>query len=97
MKQAGVSFVSLGIFSWSWLEPTKGEYDFAWLDEIMGMLAEAGIAVDLATATASPPPWLTTAYPEILPVTIDGTTLYPGSRQSWSPSSPIFRDAARAS
>ncbi|MFN8099020.1 MAG: beta-galactosidase [Dermatophilaceae bacterium] len=96
MKQAGVSFVSLGIFSWSWLEPTKGEYDFAWLDEIMGMLAEAGIAVDLATATASPPPWLTAAYPEILPVTIDGTTLYPGSRQSWCPSSPIFRDAARA-
>lgn len=96
MRRAGVSFVSLGIFSWSWLEPAKGEYEFGWLDEIMGLLAEAGIAVDLATATASPPPWLTTAYPEILPVGIDGRTLWPGSRQSWCPSSPIFRDAAQA-
>ena len=34
MTDAGVSFVSLGIFSWSWLEPSKGEYTFEWLDEI---------------------------------------------------------------
>ena len=31
--------------------------------------------VDLATATASPPPWLAIAHPEILPVTEDGVTL----------------------
>ena len=96
MHHAGVTFVTLGVFSWSWLEPAKGEYEFEWLDHIMGLLADGGIAVDLATATASPPPWLTTAYPQILPETIDGTRLWPGSRQSWCPSSPIFRDAAQA-
>ena len=33
----------------------------------MDLLHANGIAVDLATATASPPPWLTTSTPEILP------------------------------
>ncbi|MBK6886753.1 MAG: beta-galactosidase [Tetrasphaera sp.] len=96
MQRAGVSFVTLGVFSWSWLEPHKGEYDFGWLDEVMDLMAQADIAVDLATATASPPPWLTTAYPEMLPRTADGVVMWPGSRQSWCPSSPIFAEAARA-
>ena len=37
MRDAGVSFVTRGVVSWSWLEPTKGHYEFGWLDEIMGM------------------------------------------------------------
>ena len=96
MAQAGVSFVTLGVFSWSWLEPSKGEYSFDWLDDIMDLLGEHGIAVDLATATATPPPWLTSAYPEILPVDREGHTLWPGSRQSWCPSSPLYREFALA-
>ncbi|MEO5609467.1 MAG: beta-galactosidase [Ornithinibacter sp.] len=94
MREAGVSFVSLGIFSWSWLEPSKGEYTFEWLDEIMDLLHANGIAVDLATATATPPPWLSSAYPEILPVDREGHTLWPGSRQAWCPSSPLYREMA---
>ncbi|MET0826097.1 MAG: beta-galactosidase [Acidimicrobiales bacterium] len=35
MREAGVTFVTLGVFSWSWLEPTKGEYEFAWLDDLV--------------------------------------------------------------
>ena len=96
MRAAGVSFVTLGVFSWSWLEPAKGEYDFGWLDEVMGLLHENGIAVDLATATATPPPWLSAAYPEILPVDRDGHTLWPGSRQAWCQSSPVYREHALA-
>ena len=96
MRAAGVSFVTLGVFSWSWLEPAKGEYDFAWLDEVMGLLHESGIAVDLATATATPPPWLSAAHPETLPVDRDGHTLWPGSRQAWCPSSPVYREHALA-
>ena len=88
MREAGVSFVTLGVFSWSWLEPAKGEYDFAWLDDIMGLLHDNDIAVDLATATATPPPWLSAAHPEILPVDHDGRTLWPGSRQALVPELP---------
>ncbi|SBS72117.1 beta-galactosidase [uncultured Microbacterium sp.] len=94
MREAGVNVVSLAIFSWAHLEPRPGEWDFAWLDEIMDLLHEHGIDVDLATATASPPPWLTRLHPEVLPQTVDGTILSPGARQHWRPTSPIFRDYA---
>jgi beta-galactosidase len=33
-------------------------------------------------------------HPEILPVTADGTTLWPGGRQSYCPSSPVFMEHA---
>ena len=66
MREAGVTMVSLGIFSWSRIQPAEGEFDWEWLDEIIGLLHEGGIQVDLATATASPPPWATTAYPCLL-------------------------------
>ncbi|GAB3595859.1 beta-galactosidase [Microbacterium tumbae] len=94
MREAGVNIVSLGIFSWAHLEPRPGEWDFAWLDEVMDLLHANGIDVDLATATASPPPWLTAKHPEVLPVTADGTVLSPGGRQHWRPTSPIFREYA---
>ena len=85
MQAAGVGFVTLGVFSWARLQPRAGEYDFDWLDEVVELLADGGIAIDMATATAAPPPWLTTAHPEILPVDQAGHTLWPGSRQSWCP------------
>jgi beta-galactosidase len=94
MRQAGVNVVSLGIFSWALLEPRPGEWDFGWLDDVMDLLHENGIDIDLATATASPPPWLTRLHPEVLPVTEDGTVLYPGGRQHWRPTSPVFRTYA---
>ncbi|MFE2280593.1 beta-galactosidase [Streptomyces sp. NPDC059454] len=91
MREAGVNLVSVGIFSWARLQPAEDTWDFAWLDEVMDLLHQGGIGVDLATATASPPPWLTTAHPEILPVTATGETLWPGARQHWRPTSPVFR------
>ncbi|GAA0576169.1 beta-galactosidase [Paractinoplanes ferrugineus] len=91
MREAGVTIVSLAIFSWAKLEPADGEFDFAWLDDAMDLLHANGILVDLATATASPPPWLTAAHPSILPVDRLGHTIWPGGRQQWRPTSPIFR------
>lgn len=94
MAQAGVNFVTLAVFSWAWLEPRPGHYEFGWLDRVMDTLASAGIAVDLATATASPPPWFSRAYPDSLPMREDGTRLWPGSRQTFCPSNPDYRRAA---
>ncbi len=94
MREAGVNLVSLGIFSWAKLEPRPGEYDFGWLDRIMDLLYENGVMVDLATATASPPPWLARLHPDSLPVTEDGVTLYPGARQHYCPSSAGYREKA---
>ena len=91
MRAAGVTIVSVGIFAWARLQPTADTWAFEWLDDVMDLLHANGIAVDLATATASPPPWLTTAHPEILPVTARGETVWPGGRQHWRPTSPVFR------
>lgn len=96
MKEAGVNIVSLGIFSWALLEPREGEYDFQWLDQVMDLLGENGIAVDLATATAAQPAWLSRKYDDVLPVTEDGTALSYGSRQAYCPNSPSYRRAAAA-
>ena len=95
MREAGVNLVSVGIFSWSRLEPAEGRFDFEWLDRVLELLHEGGIQVDLATATASPPPWLSHRHPEMLPVLADGARLGHGARQHYCPSSPFYREAAR--
>ena len=96
MRRAGVNLVSVGIFSWALIEPTPGRYVFDWLDRAIDLLHDGGISVDLATATASPPPWLAHRHPETLPRRADGTVLWPGGRQAYCPSSPVFRDHSLA-
>ncbi len=96
MGDAGVSLASVGIFSWAHLEPAAGRYEFGWLDEVLDGLASSGIGVDLATATASPPPWLTTAHPEALPTDREGRRRWPGARQAYCPSSTAWRESGLA-
>ncbi len=91
MREAGVNLVSLGIFSWARLQSGEDTWDFAWLDEIMDLLAQNGILVCLATATGSPPPWLSVNHSDVLPVDASGLTLFHGARQHYSPSSPSYR------
>jgi beta-galactosidase len=91
MREAGVNLVSLGIFSWAKLEPRPDEYDFGWLDRIISLLHENGVMVNLATATASPPPWLAALHPDSLPVTQNGVVLHPGARQHYCPSSAAYK------
>ncbi|MFI1994370.1 beta-galactosidase [Actinoplanes sp. NPDC020271] len=94
MREAGVDLVAVNIFGWSHLEPADGRFSFDDLDEVIELLHANGIKVNLGTGTSSPPPWLTTLHPAILPVAADGTTRFPGGRQAWCPSSPVFRDRA---
>jgi beta-galactosidase len=96
MKAAGVNLVTVGVFSWARMEPEPGARDFGWLDRVMDLMAGAGIAVDLATPTASPPPWLGHRWPETLPVDESGHRLWYGSRNQFCPSSPVYRERALA-
>ncbi|MFE7315435.1 beta-galactosidase [Streptomyces sp. NPDC057555] len=91
MKAAHVTMVTAGIFSWAKVEPRPGEWDFGWFDRVLDGLAGAEIEVCLATMTASPPPWLTHAHPEVLPQGPDGQRRWPGARQHFCPSSPVYR------
>jgi len=94
MREAGVTMITLGVFSWARLQPGPDDWDFGWLDRLLDLLHAHGVAVDLATGTASPPAWLVRGHPEILPVTADGVRLEFGSRQHYCPSSPVYRAAA---
>ena len=96
MKRAGVNLVSVGIFAWARLEVADNRFDFGWLDRVLDQLHEGGVRVCLANATASPPPWLTAANPDMLPVRADGVRLSHGSRQEYCPTSPVYRDRAIA-
>ncbi|MFJ3665715.1 beta-galactosidase [Streptomyces sp. NPDC090106] len=96
MREAGVTLVSLGVFAWARTEPRPGEYDFGWLDRVLGLLHGAGIGVALATPTVVPPAWFYRAHPEALPVTREGVRLAFGSRGAICHSDPHYRAAAQA-
>ncbi|WP_111766965.1 beta-galactosidase [Nakamurella deserti] len=94
MREAGVTMVSVGIFAWSRIQPAEGRFDWDWLDTVLDLLHEGGIAADLATATASPPPWATAAYPGMHARDADGSIFWHGSRQHYAPTSPEYRRLA---
>ncbi|WP_287067079.1 beta-galactosidase [Bifidobacterium sp.] len=94
MKKAGVNTVALAIFSWDRVQPQENRWDFGWLDRIIDKLGKAGIATDLASATATAPLWLYEKHPEVLPCDKFGHPVNAGSRQSWSPTSPVFKEYA---
>ncbi|WP_069170312.1 beta-galactosidase [Streptomyces griseus] len=96
MKEAGVTSVTVGVFSWAMIEPRPGAREFGWLDRLMDLMHAHGVGVVLATPTASPPPWMGELYPETLPRAEDGTVVSYGSRQHFCPSSPVYRRHAAA-
>jgi beta-galactosidase len=94
MVEARVNLATVGVFAWSRIQPAEGVFEFDWLDRVIGILSEHGIGVDLATATASPPPWLSAHYPDSVAVDATGARYWPGSRQHQAPTSPDYRRLA---
>ena len=92
MKKAGVNIATINVFSWGQLQPNEESYRFEWLDDVMDTLAANGVGADLGTATASTPAWMAKRYPEILPVDEQGLRLHHGSRQTFNPNSPVYRE-----
>ncbi|GCE30361.1 beta-galactosidase [Dictyobacter alpinus] len=91
MRKAGVNCVSLGVFSWSAVQPAEDVFTFDWLDQIFELLAEQHIYVCLGTGTAAQPAWLSAAYPAILPVNEMGLRQRHGVRLNYCPTSEQFR------
>lgn len=87
--------VTLGVFSWSSLEPREGEYTFEWLDRIMDSMYENGIYVVLATPSAGKPPWMGKKYPEVMRVNSHRVRLRYGERENQCNSSPVFREKVK--
>lgn len=92
MKKAGMNCVTLGVFSWSTLEPAEGEFHFDWLEEIMDRLYENGIYTILATPSGARPAWLDAAYPEAMRVNQFNVRNHHGNRHNHCMSSPKYRE-----
>jgi beta-galactosidase len=96
MRELGISFVRIGEFAWSRLEPRRGEFDFAWLDRAMDILTKAGLKIVLGTPTATPPKWLVDECPDIIPYDEQGRPRGFGSRRHYTFSSETWwRESAR--
>ena len=68
MVELGVDVVRMAEFAWAKMEPSEGQYDFAWLDEAIDIMGRRGIKSVLGTPTPTPPIWIIEKNPEILPV-----------------------------
>lgn len=93
-KLAGCNTFSVGIFSWTALEPSEGEYDFSWLDTILDRMAENGMKAVLATPTGARPAWMSQKYPEVLRVDENRVRILHGARHNHCYTSPVYRQKA---
>ena len=83
MCEAGISFVRIGEFAWSRLEPNPGQYDFDWLEDAIDVLHGDGLKIVLGTPTATPPKWLVDQMPDMLAVDAQGRPRKFGSRRHY--------------
>ena len=92
MKDAHCNAMSIGIFSWSFLEPEEGKYNFEYFGKIVEDLTSNDINIVLATPSGARPRWLAEKYPEVLRVNADGTKQIYGARHNHCYTSPIYRE-----
>lgn len=94
MLEMGIELVRIAEFAWSRIEPSPGQWEWAWLDEAVAVLSAAGLKVVMCTPTATPPKWLVDADPAMLAVDAAGAVRGFGSRRHYCFSSLTYREQA---
>ncbi|MEZ5779814.1 MAG: beta-galactosidase [Paracoccaceae bacterium] len=95
MAEAGLTWVRIGEFAWSRIEPEPGRFDWGWLDRAISILGAAGLKVVLGTPTATPPRWVLDRHPDMLAVDAQGQPRKFGSRRHYCFSHEGFLDECR--
>ena len=83
MVELGLSWVRIGEFSWSKIEPKEGELDWEWLDCIVELLRSHKLDIIMGTPTATPPKWVLDKYPDMLAIDELGNVRGFGSRRHY--------------
>ncbi len=96
MGAAGITWVRIGEFAWSRIEPKPGVFDWDWLDQAIDVLAQAGLKIVLGTPSATPPRWMLDQFPDMLAVDERDQPRKFGSRRHYCHSHIGYRDAAAA-
>ena len=91
MAALGLTWVRIGEFAWSRMEPEPGRHDWGWLDRAIATLGRHGLKVVLGTPTATPPRWMIDRHPDMLAVDKDGKPRGFGSRRHYCFSHPGYR------
>ena len=91
MAEIGLTWVRIGEFAWSRMEPQPGQYDWGWLDRAIATLGAQGLKVVLGTPTATPPRWMLDRHPDMLAVDAKGQTRGFGSRRHYDFSHQGYR------
>ena len=95
MKLANCNEMTIGIFSWSHIEPQENHFDFSFLDEIIEKIDKNGGKVILATPSGARPRWLSEKYPEVLRVNELGQKNQFGARHNHCFTSPKYRERVK--
>lgn len=94
MKDAGFKVVRMGHLAWDSYEPSEGNFDLKWFDDVMDMMNEAGIKVILDIAIRPAPIWLHHKYPSISITDEKGDVLYPNHRYMEDIGDPMYQKYA---
>lgn len=65
MQEAHINTVTLGVFSWSTLEPEEGKYNFGWLDTIRIVWIRLAYRSFWQLPSGARPQWMAEKYPEV--------------------------------
>ena len=95
MADLGLTWVRVGEFAWSRIEPEPGRIEMGWLERAVDVLGNAGLKIVLGTPTACPPKWLVDRMPDMLPVDAHGRVRGFGSRRHYDFSHDGYLDQAR--
>jgi len=95
MREAGITWVRIGEFAWSRIEPRPGDFDWGWLDRAIATLGAAGLKVVLGTPTATPPRWVVAKHPDMVARDADGHPRGFGSRRHYCFSHDGYRAECR--
>jgi beta-galactosidase len=83
MAEAGITYVRIGEFAWSRIEPEPGKIRLDWLTRAMDALYQRGLKIVVGTPTATPPRWLVAKMPDMLQVDAEGRVRKFGSRRHY--------------
>ena len=96
MVECGIKVVRLAEFTWSYTQPSKNEWNWGWLDQVIQLISDAGLEYILCTPSACPPPWMVKEDPSIFPVNESGLRSVLHGRRYYTPHHEGYKEASAA-